>query len=217
MALLFNIVLRASRIHVGAASLGFGRRAHLEAKLYAKARIVLGAPVAGLPSIADSLERMEAAQTAATLAFYEELALIEAESPAAEALIPLLKIGLSRTATEAVRRARLIMAGNAILRDFSILPRLAEEAFIQEIWEGTHDILGGHFLKALRRPASRKAFNSLLASGGQTLPKGAEDLPVEECCAQAYRVLCLALLKREAGGPLDPERSFARFADILAR
>lgn len=222
MALLLRTVLRTSRIHVAAASLGMMRRACLEASLYCRQRVVLGKPVSTFPAAAAELAALEAATTACTLAFYEMLRRVEEEDPLAEALIPLLKIGVSRLATDAVRRARLLFAGSGALRDFSVLPRLAEDALIQEIWEGTHPILAGHALKALRRPASRAAFESLLAEGGgavEGLPEarrklkealdGLAGLQAGEAEAQAlpiaglaFHALLLALTARHAGTPL---------------
>jgi putative acyl-CoA dehydrogenase len=162
MAILLGSVLRTSRIHVAAASLGFGRRALVESELWSEHRRVLGAPIRELPHVRRTLERMRRKQRGATLAFYRMLAAIDAGDPAADALVPLLKIGVSRDGTEQVREARLLFAGNGTLRDFSILPRLHEDALTQEIWEGTHPIIAGHALKALRRERSRAAFLALL-------------------------------------------------------
>jgi len=96
-------------------------------------------------------------------------AAVDAGDPSADSLVPLLKIGVSRDGSEQVRDARLLFAGNAVLRDFSILPRLAEDAITQEIWEGTHPIIAGHALKALRRERSREAFLSMLPDASANL------------------------------------------------
>jgi putative acyl-CoA dehydrogenase len=176
---------------------------------------------------------MRARWAAGLLCYVEELCLLERGEPAAEVLVPLMKVQASRLGTWTVRQAQLIFAGHGILRDFSILPRLADDAFIQEIWEGTHGVLAQHAAKALRRPASREAFLALLdscakgaakrkgAAGGlellgearhrlgKALERAAEAAPEErdalalELCDQAYACLSLALRLREAGGPLD--------------
>jgi len=169
MALLLGTVLRTSRIHVAAASLGFGRRALVEAELWCAQRRVLGKPIAELPHVAATLQRMRTRQKGATLAVYRMLAAVDAGDPSADSLVPLLKIGVSRDGSEQVRDARLLFAGNAVLRDFSILPRLAEDAITQEIWEGTHPIIAGHALKALRRERSREAFLSMLPDASANL------------------------------------------------
>jgi len=238
MSLLLR-VLKTSRVHTACASLGFLRRALVEARLYARDRLVLGKPLERLPHAAESLARIEALWTASLLCFFDMLSRLDAGDKAADVLAPLLKISVSRCATEGVKEARLLLAGNGVLRDFSPLPRLAEDALIQEIWEGTHPILAGHVLRALKRPASRDAFLALCAP-----PKGARDAAAAaaseaarslaelldslgpgsaderahdglRACAHAWRALSLATLLRAAGGPLDPDKTFASLAAAL--
>ena len=230
IAILLNTVISASRQHVAAGGLGFMRRAFVEATLYARARRVAGRPAAELPPIAAALRRMEAELAAGTLAYFEGIACIERGDAAAEVLLPLLKMELSRSASIMIHEARLILAGNATLRDFSLLPRLAEDAIAQEIWEGTHLVLAGHVLKALRRPASGAAIKAILSNHGchdsrwlvqrleQLRSAPASDRPedVLEICAATWRALQLALLSREAAGPLDVDGNFARLASILS-
>lgn len=237
LALLLRSVLRVSRIHVGAAGCSFMRRALVEARLFSKGRLVLGRPLCELPHAKRVLDRLETLWTAGLLCYFEELAALEADAPAAEVLVPLLKIQNSRLGTEAVRQARLLMAGNAVLRDFSILPRLAEDALIQEIWEGTHPILAGHALRALRRPASRSAFLALCRPpAGSTGPaadaareasrkleellaglgpgSAAERAPEGlRACALAFKALGTTVLLRE--GETRRAEDFAREPDGL--
>ena len=238
MSLLLR-VLRTSRLHVGAASLGFLRRALVEARLYSRARLVLGRPMDTLPHVVETLRRLEASWTAGLLSYFEALWLLDQGDRVADVLAPLLKIQISRRATDGIREARLLLAGNAVLRDFSIFPRLAEDALIQEIWEGTHPILAGHALRALRRPASREAFFKLCAlprgKRGELAEEAADaarrlrealaalkpDLAEERAheglrlCDLAWRALSLSLLLREADGPLDVEGTFLSLARAL--
>jgi alkylation response protein AidB-like acyl-CoA dehydrogenase len=230
IAILLNTVISASRQHVAAGALGFMRRAFVEASLYARARRVAGRPSAELPPIAAALRRMEAQLTAGTLAYFEGIACIESGDAAAEVLLPLLKMELSRSATVMIHEARLILAGNATLRDFSILPRLAEDAVAQEIWEGTHLVLAGHVLKALRRPASGAAINAILSNGERAIspwlarrleelraaPSSERPEDALEICAMIWRALQQALLRREASGPLDVDGNFHHLASVLA-
>ncbi|MEQ1917928.1 MAG: acyl-CoA dehydrogenase family protein, partial [Elusimicrobiota bacterium] len=187
-------------------------------------------PAAELPPIAAALKNMEAELAAGTLAYFEGIACIERDDAAAEVLLPLLKMELSRCASRLIREARLILAGNATLRDFSVLPRLAEDAIAQEIWEGTHLVLAGHVLKALRRPASGTAIRALLSNhecpDSRWLARRLEELrsaqasqrpeDVLEICAATWRALQRALLMREATGALDVDRNFAHLASILS-
>src|SRR5262249_32311558 len=102
----------------------------------------------------------------------------------------------------------------------------------QEIWEGTHAILAGHALKALRRPASRRAFMAIVEAAEknaegkpdlmtalerllglkQKLSAGLDELVGNEegkdllalrLCEEAFELLRAALLLREVQGPLD--------------
>lgn len=229
LALLLRTVIKTSRVHVAAGSLGMMRRALVEAKLYAGSRKAFGRPIAELAHVRQALDRVEALWTAASLAYWEEIALLEKGDPAADVLVPLLKVQVTRLATDAVRQARLIFAGNAVLRDFSILPRLAEDTMAQEIWEGTHGVLASHVLRALKRPSSRVAFFELVAGQkaagkleglmervGTAAPeeRAAEGL---QACALAWRALSQALLQREAGGKLDHSAAFRRQAHLLER
>jgi hypothetical protein len=226
MALLLR-VLGTSRIHTAGASLGFLRRALVEASLYARHRRILGKTLAEVPHAAATLERIEAAWTGCMLAFFEGLRALEEGDRAAEVLVPLLKIQVSRAASDGVKDARLLFAGNGVLRDFSILPRLGEDALIQEIWEGTHPILAGHVLRGLRRASSRDAFLKLCGDSPdaselvlvlQALgPAGAEERAPEglRAASLAWNALVPRLLRREAGGALDPARRFSRFAELF--
>ncbi len=231
MAILLETVLRTSRIHVAAGSLGLIRRALLEARVYAENRFALGGSMAGSPHAADTLRRMEARWTACFLAFSEEMDLIEANDPAADVLIPLLKIHISIEATQQVREAQIIFAGHGILRDFSPLPRLSQDALIYEIWEGTHAILASHVAKALRRNASRAAFDALLDRCEKAARRPGLELVLAALLKEkkrlshekehlalfrsAFRALTLGLLARESGGPLEGDSQFSLLAASL--
>lgn len=220
MAILLQTVLKTSRIHTANASVAFMRRAFVEASLYASDRVLLGRPINTLPPVADSLLAQEARLAACQLAFFREIQALEELDPAADVLVPLLKTSISREGTRAVREAQLILGGNGILRDFSILPRLADDAFIQEIWEGTHSILASHALKALLRPRSGAAFLALLNSKDSRLKElrvGLEKKLTEmrqageeerlrqgsKICEMAFSALGHALLLEGSGTELD--------------
>jgi alkylation response protein AidB-like acyl-CoA dehydrogenase len=188
LAILMNVVIATSRRHVAAGSLGMMRRALLEAQAYAKSRKIMGRPASEIPEVRLSLARIETLWRGAQAAFFEMIRALEEEAPEAEALVPLLKIGVSKAASEAVREAQMVFAGNGILRDFSILPRLSQDTVIQEIWEGTHGVLSGHVEKALRRKDTRRAFEALL--GRARLP----ELSGLALCEAAYTALTNALL-----------------------
>ena len=200
LVLLLGTVIRASRIGVAGASLGFMGRAALESRLYGEARVVQGRRVADYPHVKASFARLEGERRAALGAFFRMLAAVDAGNPAEDVLVPLLKVCVSKLGTEHLREARLILAGNATLRDFSVLPRLHEDALIQEIWEGTHPVLAAHVEKALRRRASSSAFLALLAPAQRraleerlkadaALPEEARQAAHESLCDAAYAAL----------------------------
>lgn len=158
LAILVNEVLSVSRLHVAAAALGFAGRALLEAKTFAAWRSAYGKTLADIPSVRERLQSMSALHAGMTVAFYAGLDALEKDAPDAEALVPLLKTAVSRRASVLVREAQLLIGGHGILDDFSPLNRLADDALVNEIWEGTHPVLAGHAAKALRRPKVLEAF-----------------------------------------------------------
>jgi putative acyl-CoA dehydrogenase len=158
LVLLVNEILSVSRLHVAAAALGFAGRAVLEARTFAEWRVAYGKPLVAIPSVAARLASMEGMHAGMLTAFYHGLHALEAGEADAEALVPLLKTEVSRRGSELVREAQLLIGGHGILDDFSPLNRLADDAIVNEIWEGTHPVLAGHAAKSLRRPRVLKSF-----------------------------------------------------------
>jgi putative acyl-CoA dehydrogenase len=158
MVLLVNEILSVSRLHVAAAALGFAGRAVLEARTFADWRLAYGKPLTALPAVRTKLTTMEALHAGMLTAFYRGLAALEAGDADAEALVPMLKVEVSMRGSEIVREAQLLIGGHGILDDFSPLNRLADDAIVNEIWEGTHPILAGHAAKSLRRPRVLESF-----------------------------------------------------------
>lgn len=158
LVLLVNEILSVSRLHVAAAALGFAGRAVLEARTFADWRLAYGKPLVAIPSVAAHLASMEGLHAGMLTAFYHGLEALESGSADAEAIVPLLKTEISRRGSELVREAQLLIGGHGILDDFSPLNRLADDAIVNEIWEGTHPVLAGHAAKSLRRARVLSAF-----------------------------------------------------------
>jgi putative acyl-CoA dehydrogenase len=165
MVLLVNEILSVSRLHVAAAALGFAGRAVLEARTFADWRVVYGKPIVEIPSVAARLATMESLHAGMLTAFYHGLHALESGEADAEALVPMLKVEVSMRGSELVREAQLLVGGHGILDDFSPLNRLADDAIVNEIWEGTHPILAGHAAKALRRPRVLESFLARVSGG----------------------------------------------------
>lgn len=204
MVLLVNEILSVSRLHVAAAALGFAGRAVLEARTFADWRLAYGKPLTDIPSVRTKLATMEALHAGMLTAFYRGLHALEAGEADAEALVPMLKVEVSMRASEIVREAQLLIGGHGILDDFSPLNRLADDAIVNEIWEGTHPILAGHAAKSLRRPRVLESFlarvsddadeESLerfasLVKQSRTWDEDERGLRDEELVAEAYLLL----------------------------
>jgi hypothetical protein len=56
-------------------------------------------------------------------------------------LINLAKYRTGVTLTDSIKEAILILGGNGIVEDFTVLPRLLRDAMIVETWEGPHNTL----------------------------------------------------------------------------
>jgi len=158
LVLLVNEILSVSRLHVAAAALGFAGRAVLEARTFAEWRTAYGRPLIEIPSVSARLAFMDGVHGGMLSAFYAGLDALEHGEADAEALVPLLKAEISRRGSELVREAQLLIGGHGILDDFSPLNRLADDALVNEIWEGTHPVLAGHAAKSLRRPRVLESF-----------------------------------------------------------
>ncbi len=158
LAILVSDVLSVSRRHVAAAALGFMGRALAEAEAFAAWRVVYGRKVGDFPAAKAKLDKMRAERAAALRAFFTGMKAAAEDAPDADALVPMLKTEVSSRSSWLVREAQLLVGGHGILDDFSPLNRLADDAVVNEIWEGTHPILAGHAAKALRRPRALEAF-----------------------------------------------------------
>ncbi|MFI5349072.1 MAG: acyl-CoA dehydrogenase family protein [Elusimicrobiota bacterium] len=158
LAILVDEILSVSRMGVAGAALGFASRALLEAEAFAAWRVAYGKKIGAMPSVKARLKRMRRERLGMLTSFYAGVDAVAADAPEAEALVPMLKVEISKRATFLVREAQLLIGGHGILDDFSPLNRLADDAIVNEIWEGTHPILAGHAAKALRRPRVLEAF-----------------------------------------------------------
>jgi len=158
IAILNNEILSVSRLHVAAAALGFASRALLEAETFAAWRVAYGRKISEMAPVKERLKRMRRERLGMLTAFYAAVDAVAGGEHDADALVPMVKVELSKRATFLVREAQLLIGGHGILDDFSPLNRLADDAIVNEIWEGTHPILCGHAAKALRRPRVLDAF-----------------------------------------------------------
>jgi hypothetical protein len=158
LANLVKYVIKTSRIHLSLAATGIGRRAYMEAYEYIKVREAYGKKVIEFPSIQKQLVEMKVLQSACTLVVFKNISLLDDESPLLQILNPLMKYIASSHATWISKQAILLHGGNGILGDFSCLPRLHNDSIINETWEGTHQVISEHVMKAFARPKAQTAF-----------------------------------------------------------
>lgn len=162
LANLIKYVINTSRIHVSAGAIGHGRRSYLEAFAYAQRRTAYGKKIMELPAVVTTLARMQILQTALELAVFRNYDLNAKGDNSTKLLTPLLKYSSTNLATSLTHEGMLILGGNGILGDFSILPRLHNDAIINETWEGTHPLLCEHAIKAYARGKVKESFDVII-------------------------------------------------------
>lgn len=162
LANLVKYVICVSRNHVAVAAGGMSRRAVMEAISYAHAREAYGKKINDFTAIKRKLTELYIEQAVLTLVMFRSFQLAEQEHRAQAVYNPLMKYIATITASKISHEAILILGGNGIIGDFSILPRLHNDSIINETWEGTHHIVTEHALHALKRPKVKQAFDELM-------------------------------------------------------
>ena len=167
LANLIRYVINISRIHVGSAAIGMSRRALMEALAYSKTRTAYGRRVIDFPVTGVILAKMSILHSAVALANFRSFDSLDKKDPLQELLTPTMKYISTVNATWSVRQSILLHGGNGILSDFNCLPRLLNDAIINETWEGAHPVIQEHAMKALGRERVRKRldqhFESVIA------------------------------------------------------
>ncbi|HVG19259.1 MAG TPA: acyl-CoA dehydrogenase family protein [Blastocatellia bacterium] len=147
---LMHYVINVSRMHNAANACGFLHRAFLEARNYARQRETFGRALISYPLIQETLIGMLEKLWRYRLLTFKLAALVDehglAPADASQAmwqrfLVNLAKYRTASTLTNSVREAILLLGGNGIVEDFTILPRLLRDSMIIETWEGPHNTL----------------------------------------------------------------------------
>jgi alkylation response protein AidB-like acyl-CoA dehydrogenase len=147
---LMNYVINVSRIHNAANACGFLHRAFLEARNYARQRDAFGSALISYPLIQETLISLLEKLWRYRLLTFKLTALVDKHGLAPQDgsqgiwqrfLVNLAKYRTGATLTNSVREAILVMGGNGIIEDFTVLPRLLRDAMIIETWEGPHNTL----------------------------------------------------------------------------
>ncbi|MCS6985320.1 MAG: acyl-CoA dehydrogenase family protein [Leptospiraceae bacterium] len=156
---LIKYVINTSRLHVAVAALGMMRRALAEASAYVQQREAYGKKIIAYPSVRKILSQIFVSLSGMVLLSFYNFKLAEEEHLLSQLLTPLLKYITTSRCTRFIHECMLLHGGNGILLDFSVLPRLLNDSIINETWEGTHQIISEHVLKAYQRPKVAKALN----------------------------------------------------------
>ncbi len=218
LANLIKYILKTSRLHVICGGLGHIARGVLEAEAYTRTREAYGKKLAEFPSVVRTLEEMRLLRDALTFISFRAFALSEEDEPLSLLLVPLLKTIVTQYSAVVVKEALILHGGNGILGDFSVLPRVLNDAIINETWEGTHALLAEHAVSAAKRPKVAKAFAEYVEAAAALMPAEARSLLTRELeetklllasefdcdvnrmyiCEKVWRIFALAELDRRA-------------------
>src|SRR2546423_3460363 len=194
LKLLMSYVINVSRLHNAANACGFLHRAFLEARNYARQRRAFGGALIDYPMIQETLVGMleklwcYRLLTFRLAAMIDEHGLVPADAEQAmwqRFLINLAKYRTGATLTASIHDAILVLGGNGIVEDFTVLPRLLRDAMIIETWEGPHNTL---CLQIMRDTAKSNLIERWRAEISDALERWAKDFlsSTRERFAQAF-------------------------------
>lgn len=138
-----EIVLNTSRVFNAMACAGVMWRAYWEASGFARHREAFGATIADFPSVDQAIAQLFAEASAASASTIDLAARADSgeHALAVRIGINMNKYWTSVRATQMVRQAMEVLAGNAAIEDFTPLGRLYRDCMVTEAWEGTHNVL----------------------------------------------------------------------------
>lgn len=177
---LMNYVINASRIHNAINACAFTHRAFLEARNYARQREAFGQTLLASPLIQETLLTLLERCWRNRLLTFRLIALVDANGIAPEDaeqamwqrfLTNLAKYRTAVTLVDSMREAMLVLGGNGIVEDFTILPQLFRDAMIIETWEGPPNTLCLQIIRDAARSNLLARFQAETAEALETWPK----------------------------------------------
>jgi acyl-CoA dehydrogenase len=177
---LMNYVINASRIHNAVNACAFTHRAFLEARNYARQREAFSQALLASPLIQESLLTLLERSWRHRLLTFQLIALVDQNGIAPEDpdeamwqrfLTNLAKYRTALQLVDSMREAMLILGGNGIVEDFTILPRLFRDAMIIETWEGPPNTLCLQILRDAAKSNLFARFQSAMRNALETWPK----------------------------------------------
>jgi hypothetical protein len=166
-----NYVINASRIHNAVNACGFVHRAFLEARNYARQREAFGGTLVSYPLIRETLVTLLERLARYRLLTFRLVAMVDKHGLTPDDpqqamwqrfLLNLAKYRTASTLAQSIREAMLVLGGNGIVEDFSILPRLLRDAHIIETWEGAPNTLCLQIMRDAARSNLLERFRSEL-------------------------------------------------------
>jgi alkylation response protein AidB-like acyl-CoA dehydrogenase len=160
-------MVNSSRLSNGVKSTALMRRAHHDALMVAKNRVVFGQPIIDLPLARRQLMKiMLPTEQALSMSFLTADALDRAEAGSQDAaallriLTPTLKFRATRDARKVCGDALEMRGGIGYIEEFATA-RLLRDAHLGSIWEGTGNIVA---IDALKRAVGRHGADAALAA-----------------------------------------------------
>jgi alkylation response protein AidB-like acyl-CoA dehydrogenase len=151
-------MVNVSRFGVALMGLGIGRRAFLEAAIWAHHREAKGRLLVDLPLVREQLvDLLVDLEAAFALGFECAAAAGHADGDRLRrALVPAAKVRLCRLGVDAATLAVELHGGNGYCEDWG-LTRLLRDAVCHPIWEGSENICSLDVLRAFRRDQAHEA------------------------------------------------------------
>ncbi|HKP86511.1 MAG TPA: acyl-CoA dehydrogenase family protein [Blastocatellia bacterium] len=220
---LMNYVINVSRLHNAANACGFLHRAFLEARNYARQRDAFGAALITYPLIQETLVCLLEKLWRYRLLTFKLAALVDEHglSPRDQGqamwqrfLVNLAKYRTGVTLTTSVREAILVLGGNGIVEDFTILPRLLRDAMIIETWEGPHNTLCLQICRDLSRQGLADRWRSEVSRALESWPQDFLSF-TREGFEQAFKQTTEALSKERIANRAWVETHARRLVDRM--
>jgi acyl-CoA dehydrogenase len=211
-------MVNSSRLSNGVKSAALMRRAHHDAMMVARHRVVFGSRIIDLPLARRQLMKIGlATEQALSMSFLTADALDRAEAGSQDAatllriLTPTLKFRATRDARKVCGDALEMRGGIGYIEEF-VTARLLRDAHLGSIWEGTGNIVA---LDALRRAVGRHGAEAALAADlharldeGANVPQAWRDR-LRDLTDRAVR------FARDVAGHADNEAEARRATSLL--
>src|SRR5436853_497842 len=132
--------------------------------------------------------------------------------------INLAKYRTGATLTSSIHDAIMILGGNGIVEDFTVLPRLLRDAMIIETWEGPHNTLCLQIMRDAARSNLIERWRAEIAGVLERWPKdflSVTRAQFEEAFGQTLTVLSPEQITNHTWAATHARRAVDRMGDLL--